>query len=158
MRLWNLTEFSEVQDQVVLSFAASVKRPASRHRKKKHPVRVSVAVCAAAFVGTLTFFTVHANSNRVAVSPAGIAIAQSVPVEKPPFDSLFGNRFDHQWTKALEDELLGTANQQLCAQPDELSGRVIDSVFSNQQEDLSQNVNRLDRDTIARISRGRKKA
>jgi len=158
MRLWNLTEFSEVEDQVVLPFTYPAKRRAQRPQRNRRPFRMTVAVCAAAFVAAMTFSSIWGNSNEVTIPSAEMAYAQSAPEEKPPLDSLFENRFDEQWSEAVEQELLGIVNQRLSAGPEELAESALDSIFSNQQEDLTTNVNRLDRDTIARITRSRKSA
>jgi len=159
MRLWNLTQFSEVEDQVVLPFKYSAKPRALRpQRNKKLLFSVTVAVCAAAFAAALTIYSIRGNSNDVTIPSAEVAYAQSAPEVKPPLDSLFENRFDDQWSEAVERELLGIVSQKLSAGPEELAKSALDSIFSNQQEDLSADVNRLDRDTIARISRSRKSA
>jgi hypothetical protein len=158
MRLWNLTEFSEIEDRVVLSFKHTSKHRAHRLQRNKQPFRMMVAVCAAAFVAAMTFSSICGNSNEVLIPSTEMAYVQSAPEEGPPFDSLFENRFDEQWSEAVEQELLGIVNQRRTVDPAELTERAIDSIFSNQQEDLSTNVNRLDRETIARITRSRNSA
>jgi len=119
---------------------------------------MKVAVCAAAFAAAMTFHSIRGNSNEVTIPTAEMAYAQSAPEEKPPFDSVFEDRFDDQWNEAIEQELLGVVNQRLSEGPEEFAKSALDSIYSNQQEDLSANVNRLDRDTIAKITRNRKSA
>lgn len=158
MRVWNLTEFSELEDKVVLPFAYSATRRTHRSQRKKQPLRMKVAVCAAAFVVTMSIFSVWGNLNKFTIPSVEMAYAQSAPEVKPPLDSLFENRFDDQWSEAIESELLGIVSKKLAAGPEELAECGLDSIYSNQQEDLSTDANRLDRDTIARITSSRKSA
>lgn len=157
MRSWNLTEFSELEDQVVLSYAASHRRRRPSGPKKACPILVTA--CMALWTMGFTIATIQANSPTVSIPRAGMAFAQSLPEEKPPLDHIFANRFDNQWTVAMEEDLLSriALHGESAVTRFELTERAIDSIFSNQQEKLS-GVNRLSRDEVARIVRARKLA
>jgi parvulin-like peptidyl-prolyl isomerase len=156
MTIWNLTEFSEVQDEVVLSYVHPEHR-GRRPRGPRAPRFVTVVACAAVMIASFVVSALRANSNVVAIPRAGTAVAQSLPEERPPLDSLFAGGFSSQWTREAENAMLAKIAQQVSPglEHNDLVERTIDSIFSNQQDELSGGA-RLNRDTVARIVRNRK--
>jgi hypothetical protein len=157
MRFWNLSEFSEIEDKVVLDFADSGRQP-FRAPRQKRLTQIRVGVCTAAIFAGLSFVQVAANSNEVRIPATEMAVAQSIPEERPPFDSVFANRFNEVWTEPLEEQLLEGIVREAPAGSDELANQDIDSIYSNQQEELSGNVNRLSRDLVGKIYKTKKSA
>jgi hypothetical protein len=156
MRIWNLTEFSEVQEEVVLSYVHS-ERHRHRHSGKRRPSLVRVVACAAVLIAGFVVSALRANSNEVVIPRAGTAIAQSLPEERPPLDSLFAGGFDSQWTRESEARMLAKIAEDVGSgiERNDLVERTIDSIFSNQQDELLGGA-RLSRYTVARIVRSRK--
>ena len=108
-------------------------------------------------IASFVVSALRANSNEVAIPRAGTAIAQSLPEERPPLDSLFAGAFDSQWAGDSEAGMLAKIAEDVGSgiERNNLVERTIDSIFSNQQDELSGGT-RLTRDTVARIVRSRK--
>ena len=71
---------------------------------------------------------------------------------KPPLDDLFAGRFNDAWSEEMEDILLARLEvRRKDLTKTELLEQVIDSIFYNQQEDVSEDAERLSRKEIARI-------
>jgi hypothetical protein len=115
-----------------------------------------VSTLAALLVAELAIFPVKTNSNSVLIPRYAAAVAQSLPEPRPPLDRVFSNRFEEFWTEEVEHSLLSkvAATAETRLTPEALTEQIIDSVFSNQQEEIS-GVNRLSRAEVARIVRRR---
>lgn len=157
MRLWNMTNMSEVEDRVVLSYAGLKGQGRPNLARRAPPFRLTVAFAAATLLVGPTIRPLVASSAVVRV-PLAAAGAQSGPVEGPPLADGFAARYEGEWTLGVEDGLLRSVAALHCApaDPDLDAERAIDNAYSNQQEDLSAGVNKLDRAVVARIVRGKK--
>lgn len=153
MKLWNLSGLDEIEPQIVESYSDLPKREPVV--AKSAPVSLKIVFGVAVFTSVFTV-SLRAAPRETLVTIQRSAIAQSIPDEEPPFEESFRNRFDESWTKDMEAKLLEKLVKRRSdrgAKP--LHDEVIDSILSNQQEDLA-SKERLDRATVEGIVRSRK--
>jgi hypothetical protein len=153
MRLWNLSEFPVPETSVLETYdpaSPQIKRGA---RPRRPPTRFKIAVGVATLAASFTFGVAQANASSVSLPLSAITVAQSIPEPSPPLARFFRGGFTSDWTEALENELLlkiETGRLEGSAAP--IVEQTIDTVFSNQLEDLSNTSSkRMSRDEIAAL-------
>jgi len=154
MTIWNLTEFSEIDNSVLTPYENLQSKTQSIGKRTSKIKRMIVMMAAAT---TFTVTDVKATPGTFSAPIASMAFAQSGIEQKPPLDTLFKDRFDKDWSKEEEDALLlKLAGNRKDLDNAELLSQAIDSIFLNQQEDISDSANRLSRTEIEKIVKQRK--
>lgn len=150
--VWNLTEFSELQEPVVTELVA---RPSRRPRRHSFLAR-SVAVVA--FASSLAVMPVHAQSTAQEFAiPCVEAAAYSGLEMESPLSALFADRFSAEWTQAKENELLAQLHQtRKTFTKAELEDQTVFSIYFNQHENPSETADRMTAEQIRKIVRQRK--
>jgi hypothetical protein len=158
MRVWNLSELSELNQVVVDEFP---KTAFGRERRLRRPTSArahfqimagvtSVAIC-------LSLGNAIVNQSTVRLPNWSAAIARTVPILKPPLEEMFRDRFDSEWTQAGEQSLVNQIVENLVtrnAANDAAS--TAQFVCSNQQESITLGTPRLSLEAIAKIVGKRK--
>lgn len=160
MRLWNLSELSNLEDSVLQPYPEhGAKRLGARLQPRK-PSQFRIAVNVAALSLSFSIPYIHTTATTLTLPHSAVAIAQSIAEPQAPLDrEFFQGRFNDQWRLDLENELLlrlETGRLEGNAKP--LAEQTVDTVFSNQHEDLSETTNRMSREQIAKLVRSRKMA
>ncbi len=157
MKLWNLSEFAELEENILVPYVNPERQVRSPVRQNYKQTRLKIMVGVVVVASYFTIGAAQANSQNISLPLSAMAVAQSIPEEKPPLEGLFRNRFDEDWTENLENSLLDAAEQRRQPQSREmLVEQTIDTIFSNQQEGLSLEVPKLDRAHIANLVHRRK--
>lgn len=155
MRLWNLSEYSDLETSVVQSYGATAgtkRRAGPDYRPSRFKIALSVAALATSF----SIGIVQANASTVNLPLSAVSVAQSTPELGTPLAGYFQGRFGADWTEEMENELLMRVEiNRLQGSSISLTDQTIDVVFSNQLEDLS-DPNRMSRDQIAALLKSRK--
>jgi hypothetical protein len=154
MRMWNLTEPSLFDDVVVENLAESKRvRPRVARGSQFQAVKAIAGVASIAF--TISFSNLFVNQGCVRLPNWNTAIARSAPDLRPPLQGVFGNRFNSDWTKDVENSLLNEiVERRLASGP--LPDRTGLFIYSNQQEDITLESPRLTLDSISKIARRQK--
>ncbi len=157
MKIWNLTEFAEIEETVLSTYSTPEKQARPSLRRTYRPVRIRLLTGFAALMASITVGSAHANSPKVIIPLSAMAVAQSIPQDKPPLEAVFASRFDREWTAAVENQLLAKLDDRRSRlSRSALLEQTVDSVWANQQEEVSPEVNRLDKGQVAVIARKRK--
>ncbi|MHB8526657.1 MAG: hypothetical protein ACYDD2_10940 [Candidatus Acidiferrales bacterium] len=158
MRLWNLVEFSEIEESVTVPYTEPVKARGRTPRASTRFPTVKVALGVVALTLTLHVGVAQASRPQFLMPKGEVAAAQSMPQPQVPLAAEFTGKFDEIWTPAVELDLLNTLEHRRVRR--DAAARLaeqIDAVYANQQEDFSVEVNRLDRNTVGGIIRPRKR-
>jgi hypothetical protein len=151
MAVWNLTEFSELENSVLTRYEHEPGKQSDR--RKTFRIGRVLAMVAAATVFTVT--NVEASSGTFSSPISVMVFAQSGIEQKPPLEHLFA--FGGQLSEELELPLLAKLELgRRVLSKDELYEQAIESIFYNQQEDVSGEADRLSRKEIEKIVKQRK--
>jgi hypothetical protein len=158
MRLWNLSDLSDLSEVVVDESPAAMlgrKRRLGSPASRVERFKVLAGVATAAISLTLGMATV--NNSTVRLPNWSAAIARTAPSFKPPLEGMFVGRFNSEWTEANEQSLLSQIEEnRLTKKTRDSAADVAYFVFSNQQESISLETPRLSLDTIQQLVRKRK--
>ena len=154
MTVWNLTDSSEFEDRVTIPFEAAPRTRTTR-RSTHISVRRMVLVAAAATVITLGAGYVNSTTFSVPLSVINVAESGSLS-EKPPLEALFAGQFDENWTKAVEEQLLATLVSKGSPTKNDFLKQTVETIFFNQNEDVSSGVPGLTKMEILKIIKERK--
>lgn len=150
---WNLTEFSELEESVLTSYAI----PLKRHVKKWIPATFFVIITTVATIGVAArSVCARANATTFDVPHSLMAVAHSGIGQEAPLKSLFAGRFNAEWSESTENKLLASLDRDEAFTKAELEEQTVDSIYFNQQEDMSPQADRISREEIKRIVRQRK--
>ena len=156
MTTWNLTEFSELEDSVLTPYeniTAARKKP----RVISTTSVLATLVVAATVITSLSISGIERNAHEFRYPASSMESFQSSIEKTPPLQEMFSGRFDEAWTPELEDRLLVNieSNRRELSKA-ELLEQAVDSIFYNQQEDVSGQGERLSREDVKRIVEERK--
>ena len=106
-----LSDFSDLQESVLTPFSGSLRHHRespvlSKTCKRFTYQRVMVFVAAAAISVSLTLPGVELSNPKFRSPIHSIDSAQNEMNQTPPLGHLFANRFDSEWTKEREEEVL----------------------------------------------------
>jgi hypothetical protein len=156
-RLWNLLEFDELEEHVLLPYAelSSARRRQARIPGK--PSRYKVALGIAALAANFSISLIQASTSTVRIAPSSVPVIQSIAEERAPLDELFSQHFGTDWTREREEaHLLRLEARRAGGSPERLAEWTIDTVFANQLEDLRSQTGRLTREQVSKLVRGKK--
>ncbi len=157
MKSWNFSDFSAIEEPVVAAYSGgeNVGRPALPASRKHSAFRVALGVVA--LTVNISLVVLQTNSAKLDLPLSPLAVAHTVVEEQPPLESFFRNRFTSEWTQEQESKLLMALDQRRSeGASSSLVEQTIDTVFSNQHEDLSEQRNRIGRQEVANLLRGRR--
>ena len=151
---WNLTEFSELEESVLTSYAI----PLKRHVKKGIPATVffAIIITVATIGAAARSVCARANATTFDVPHSLMAVAHSGIGQEAPLKSLFAGRFNAEWSESTENKLLASLDRDEAFTKAELEEQTVDSIYFNQQEDMSPQADRISREEIKRIVKQRK--
>ena len=152
MRLWNLSNFDELEQPVLVAQppTAALGTPLRRSRGPSTASSLRFAVRVAALTAISCTIMATGSSPILVVPQSAAQVASNVNESRPPLDVIFGGRFAGDWTRAKEDALLARAAEKI-ARPSEQD--LLNLIQSSQQESLSDDVPRLSDDEVLRIIR-----
>lgn len=151
-RIWNLTEFSELEDSVLATYTTPLKkRRMSGLAKTAFAVFTTIAAAA-----TSIPVVSQASASEYGVPCSVMAVAHSNIEQEPPLKALFAGRFDAEWSESMENALLSQLEGVGPFTKSELEEQAVDSIYFNQQEDVSSHLDKVSREQIKRIVRQRK--
>jgi hypothetical protein len=158
MRIWNLSELSDLNQTVVddspavtLGRKYGLKKPALDLK----PFKVLAGVASVAV--SLSFGIATVNSSTVRLPNWSAAVVRTAPNLKPPLENMFIGRFDSEWTEANEHSLVNQiAENRLARKALDPPADLALFIFSNQQEDVSLESPRLSLTAIQQLVRKRK--
>lgn len=150
---WNLTDFSELEESVLTAYATPLKR---RGKKGLPTAFFAVITTVAAITAAAIPLSAHANATTFEVPQSVMAVAHSGAEQSPPLESLFAGRFNADWSEFKERTLLTSLERAEAFTKAELEEQTVDSIYFNQQEDVSSKAGRISREEIRRIVRQRK--
>lgn len=152
--VWNLTEFSELQQPVVTELVSN-----STRRSRRHSF-ISRSFAVVAFATSLAVMPVHAESSGQQFSvPCVEAAAYSGLEMESPLGTIFADRFSAEWTQAKENELLAQVHAARGKfTKAELEDQTVYSIYFNQHENPSEMADRLTAEQIRKVVRRRKLA
>jgi hypothetical protein len=148
--VWNLTEFSELEDRVLTEATG---RP-RRRRRGQSAFRAVVTVAAAATALAVVPIKAHATTTHFSV-PCLEAAACGLELE-PPLEDLFVGRFSPAWSESDENALLARIHERTELAKEDLEDQAVHSIFFNQQDEPSQAASSLSVEEIRRIVKRRK--
>jgi len=158
MRLWNLSDLSDLNQVVVEEFPVTRlgrKQGWPRPGSKLESFRILVGVASVAI--SLSFGSAIVNYSTVRLPNWTAAVTRTAPNFKPPLDSMFAGRFNSEWTEASEKFLVSQiAENRLLGNTANPAADIAPFVCSNQQESISVESPRLSLNAIQRIVRKQK--
>ena len=154
---WNLSEFEEIEPTVTETYDSGRTR-LPRVRRSPTPVSVfRVGITAALASAAITLGIATGTSMQMTVPAAVVAATRAeVSERRLPLSGLFDDRFDENWTPAIEADLIRTVMEKYQGGGATIQDPV-DAIHANQQEALSDGVPRLSHDQIRDVLRSRRK-
>ena len=153
--VWNLTELSELEEPILTTYMAL---PRKHRPQRGKAVLFGVMVTVAATVSTMVL-TPQSNAQMFTIPCSVMAVAHSGIEQRPPLESVFADRFEDDWSEVKENNLLlSLGGMSGTFAKNELEEQAVESIFFNQQEDMSSEVERLSKEEIRKILRQRKLA
>jgi hypothetical protein len=153
MKLWNCVDLrSELGSDVLERFP----KGRAHHRPKpllsSAAAKMTVGAAVIAMTATFTISAGSASRAEVFLPIPGAHFAQSLQQLVPSIESEFQNRFDNSWTREQEAELLARLESRRKIQsPGASSEAVLDAIFSNQNEDPTDDTGKLQREEIRKM-------
>ena len=155
--VWNLTEFSELEERVLSPYEISKVKRSQYEIVSATKKLVGIAVTATAITMSLGITGIELNDQSFRSPISSVYVAQSGIEQRPPLEEMFAGRFDGEWSTELENMLLETveSNRKELTTA-ELREQAVDSIFYNQQEGVSGEEERLSREEVEIIVKERK--
>ena len=158
MTKWNLHNLSDFQDSVTEQYATPSRRHSARHSvMRQNFVRIAVVVAATT---ALTLNSGFSNATNYQIDPRlGTAVTHGAEItQRSPLETVFSTRSGgHRMSPDVENTLLSRLGERRGAvTKKELLEQTIESIWFNQQEDLSSDAARLSKSEIEKIVRERK--
>jgi len=157
MKLWNCGDLDKLGGHVLESYQRGRvprrTRPSISSASSKITIGTAVIAMAAAF----SISTGAASGPRVFLPFHGVRSAQSLRKPAPSVEQEFDGRFDSEWTVQHEVELLGQLESRRHGLS-EASYReaVLDSIYSNQNEDPTDDTAKLTREGVKKVLKKRR--
>jgi len=153
---WNLIDFSEWEEPVLVEFTAQ-----HRHGKRSgHSIfsHAKRAISVVALATGLAVIPVRAQATAQGFSiPYMETAVYSGPEIEPPLASIFADRFNAEWSQSSEDALLAKAHETSRRfTKSELEDQAVRSIYFNQHDTPSDSADKLTADQIKKIVRQRK--
>jgi hypothetical protein len=158
MRVWNLSDLSDLNQRVVDdSPAVTLGRKYGLKIPSLDLTPLKVLAGVASVAVSLTFGVGTVNGSTVRLPNWSAAVVRTMPAWKPPLENMFLDRFNSEWTETHERSLVDQiAEKRLAKKASEPPGNVTLFIFSNQQENISLESPRLSLTAIQQIVRKRK--
>jgi hypothetical protein len=158
MKLWNLSEFRDLEEPVWLAYGKSGGAGPERGiQASRNLSRLKIGLTIAALAANFSVGIAQASGASVSLPLSAVAVAQSIAEPRAPLEHHFQGRFNNEWTENLENDLLmRVETNRLEGSSKSSVEQTIDAVLSNQLEDLQDNENRMSREEIAALVRSRK--
>jgi hypothetical protein len=150
--IWNLTEFTELEEPVLTEYMPQRKRRSQR----QSVLTRSIAVVALAT--GLSIMPISAQSTRSEFAiPYMEAAAYSGLELEPPLGNVFADRFNAEWSESAENALLAEVHKAKRAfTKAELEDQTVHSIYFNQHDEPSGSGDKLTVDQIRKIVRQKK--
>ena len=154
MTIWNLSELSDLETTVLTAYENI---PGKVQGGKTTTARIKGVIVMMAAATAFTVTNIEATPGRFSSPISAMAFAQSGSEMRPPLESIFEDRFGPDWSKEEEDRLLLKLeeNREELSRT-ELLLQAVDSIFLNQQEDISDQADRLSRSQVEEIVKQKK--
>lgn len=157
MKIWNLTEFSDLEECVLTPYDEIEQGDGYKFRHGNPRLGFARMFVATAALAIYSISGIELNSSTFQSPTTPVHFAQTGTEQGPPLGEMFSSRFDDEWTEHRENRLLEiveSKRKELAMA--ELKEQAVDSIFYNQQEGVSGRAMRLPREVVERIVKERK--
>lgn len=149
MPFWNLSNLDALETPVLTPLGPSTpqRRAVMPGQYRSSPIRTVMRVAALAAVSYSV--AVCGSSDVLVVSHEVAHAACNVDADRPPLEALFETRFNDQWTRTQEDDLLAEAVKKSASSDRDF----LNLVHTAQHESLSEDAPRLTEGDIRKLTR-----
>lgn len=151
--VWNLTEFSDLQEPVLTEYTPQPKR---RRLQRQSVLTRTIGVVALATGLSAIPISAQSTASEFAV-PYLEAAAYSGLEQEPPLGAVFADRFNAGWSEPTENALLARVHQATRVfTKAELEDQTVHSIYFNQHDEPSESADKLTAEQIRKIVKKRK--